>query len=70
MRENRRSPVRDGHVRAGEVGLCRNSDEPAERWKMTSGGGWGEKVAAEVYIVAAHILLARAGMYRCFGGVH
>jgi len=37
----------DGHARAGEVGLRRNTDEPAEQWKVTSCGGWGGKGAAE-----------------------
>jgi hypothetical protein len=36
----------DGHVRAGEVGLRRSTDELAEQWKVTSCGGWGGKGAA------------------------
>ena len=47
-----RRPVRegqkpyDGHARAGEVGLRRNTDELAEQGKVTSCGGWGGKGAA------------------------
>jgi len=47
-----RRPVRegqkpyDGHARAGEVGLRRNTDEPSEQRKVTSYGGWGGKGAA------------------------
>jgi len=36
----------DGHARAGEVGLRRSTDEPAEQWKVTSCGGRGGKGAA------------------------
>src|ERR1700689_2518148 len=32
-----------GHVRAGEVGLCRITCDPAEQKSERSGGGWGGK---------------------------
>src|ERR1019366_1487657 len=33
----------DGHVRAGEVGLCRSTCEPAEQGRATFRGGWEGK---------------------------
>src|SRR5947199_1462617 len=32
-----------GHARAGEVGLCRSTCEPAEQGRATFRGGWGGK---------------------------
>ncbi len=46
---NRSRPVCEGHKpncgreRTGEVGLCRNTREPAEQRRATFGGGWGGK---------------------------
>ena len=46
---NRSRPVREGHKpkggheRAGEVGLCRSTDEPTEQGGATLGGGRGGK---------------------------
>ncbi len=46
---SRSRPVREGHkpqcghVRAGEVGLCRTTCEPAEQGRATFRGGWGGK---------------------------
>ncbi len=43
------TPVREGHKpkggheRSGEVGLCRNTSEPAEQRKAAFCGGWGGK---------------------------
>ena len=45
----RSRPVREGHkpngghARAGEVGLCRSTCEPAEQGRETFCGGWGGK---------------------------
>src|SRR5580693_3952954 len=45
----RSRPVREGHkpsggrARAGEVGLCRNTSEPAEQRRATFCGGWEGK---------------------------
>ena len=50
---DRSRPVREGHkpngghARAGEVGLCRSTCEPAEQRRATFGGGWGGKGADE-----------------------
>ena len=66
-----RRPVRegqkpyDGHARAREVGLRRNTDEPAEQRKVTSCGEG--RAQLEENFVGTHMLLTRAGisMFQC-----
>src|ERR1035438_7335189 len=45
--QSRMLPAQSGKRRSEEVGLCRNTCEPAEQGRATFCGGWGGKGTAE-----------------------
>jgi hypothetical protein len=64
---NRSRPVREGHkpsggrARAGEVGLCRTTSEPAEQRRATFGGGWGGRAQTQENTVQSHMRPTQSG---------